>query len=189
MAVGRGREADARERMGIDFGPPITLRTRLTDRARLVVRRALVLAHEAGDEQARPEHVLMAMLHDGVCSQGVGGTALRARGLTEAKLRELLTSLAPAVDPGRRTGNAPASLNLPWAAAQRVVAAAAAEARSLDHLYIGTEHLLLGVLCNPDPMIGAVMRHVGIEEAEVRDAIVAFLHHDRPLTQDCEPPG
>lgn len=71
----------------------------------------------------------------------------------------------------------PGPLHVPFAAerlsplGQRVLALAEDEARSFDHNYIGTEHLLLGVLRADDPVAANVLRGMGIDLTIVRKAL------------------
>jgi ATP-dependent Clp protease ATP-binding subunit ClpA len=59
--------------------------------------------------------------------------------------------------------------------ARQVVVSAQEEARELDHNYIGTEHLLLGLLATPDSLAGASLVSLGYTHDNVRDALEAIV--------------
>ncbi len=66
--------------------------------------------------------------------------------------------------------------------ARRVVVLAQAEARSLHHNYIGTEHLLLGLLGEPGGLAARVLRDLGVDRDEILKEIVDYVG-TRPLDQ------
>jgi ATP-dependent Clp protease ATP-binding subunit ClpA len=111
---------------------------RFTDRA----RRAIVLAQDEaralGHAQIRPEHLGLGLVQ----SDGVSGQVLREFGVTYEGTRERIVAVTPA-------GEAPAVAGerLPFTPeAKQVLEKSLREALRLGHKYIGTEHLLLGLL-------------------------------------------
>ena len=109
---------------------------RLTDRARTVLRLAYQAAHELRQEGFGSEHILLGLIREG---EGLAANVLRhvGEGVSEQKV-------LAAIQPGPLAG----VVNRPVAtpAAKRIVEAALAEAHQLGHKYVGTEHLLLGLL-------------------------------------------
>jgi ATP-dependent Clp protease ATP-binding subunit ClpA len=67
------------------------------------------------------------------------------------------------------------------ASAQTALQLAATEATSLGHNYIGSEHLLLGMVAEPDGIAGEVLRAAGVELRQVRRSVVAALAGYRHL--------
>jgi ATP-dependent Clp protease ATP-binding subunit ClpA len=65
--------------------------------------------------------------------------------------------------------------------ARRVVILAQEEARTLGHHYIGTEHLLLGLLCTGDGLAARVMTDAGLTAPDVRSEIARLVGPGRPL--------
>ena len=55
--------------------------------------------------------------------------------------------------------------------AKRTVESAIEEARNLEHNYIGTEHILLGLLSNLESLAGLVLAELGVKIEEVRESI------------------
>ena len=139
---------------------------RFTQRA----RRVLVLA----EEEARsldhgfiaPEHVLLGLLDEG---EGLAAEALRRLGVS---LEPVRTQIAGALAKG--TG-ADRSSKRPFSApAKRGLELSLREALRLGHNYIGTEHLLLGLLRLSDGSEG-VTRFLGVDPAKVRAQVMAVL--------------
>ena len=70
------------------------------------------------------------------------------------------------------------------AAARGAVVEAQAEARRLNHNYIGTEHLLLGLLAEPETVAGRVLHGRGIESEAVRVELIEILGTGAPAEPD-----
>jgi ATP-dependent Clp protease ATP-binding subunit ClpC len=108
-----------------------------TDRVRKVVRFAREEALRSGNEEVRPEHLLAGVLEEG---QGIASAVL-------TNLNVDLDELEQRIGVGGRTAETDISQDLPYAArSKQVLEMALAEANGLKHSYIGTEHLLLGIL-------------------------------------------
>jgi ATP-dependent Clp protease ATP-binding subunit ClpC len=60
--------------------------------------------------------------------------------------------------------------------ARRVVVMAQEEARTLDHSYLGTEHILLGVIRQADGVAGQVLVNLGADLARARQQVIQLLH-------------
>lgn len=129
---------------------PAGLFRRFTPRSRHVVDTAGVLAAEHGHHEVRPEHLLLALLTD---SESLAVRALGALGATPDAIRAVLVPrLGPADsgEPPRRARWSPE--------AKRVLRGAVEQALLFEHNYIGTEHLLLGLL---DERAGAAVEALG----------------------------
>jgi len=111
------------------------------------VRRALAAAREnaarLGSEYLRPEHILLGILDDD--DQTAGAAVLMNLGVTQETLcREIEGRVSQP-----RSSDSPAA-GIPYASsAKRVLEAAMTEAARLGHSYVGTEHLLLGIVSDP----------------------------------------
>jgi ATP-dependent Clp protease ATP-binding subunit ClpC len=109
---------------------------RFTDRSRQVIVVAQDEARELGHPLIRPEHLALGLVQ-GV---GVAARALSDFGVTYAEVRERVLAVTPA-------GEALAGERLPFTPqAKKVLERSLREALRLKHRYIGTEHLLLGLL-------------------------------------------
>jgi ATP-dependent Clp protease ATP-binding subunit ClpC len=131
---------------------------RFTQRA----RRVLALAHEEAESLQQnnifTEHLLLGLIDE---ESGVAGRALRDLGLEPERVREMVERLS-----GYGRGDAE-KIELS-AGTQHVLNLAIEEARSLGHQYIGTEHLLLGLVQSTEDQALEVMKKLGVTPEQVR---------------------
>jgi ATP-dependent Clp protease ATP-binding subunit ClpA len=140
---------------------------RFTERARKVFALANQEAQHFNHEYIGSEHVLLGLIKE---SSGVGANVLKNLGVDLNKVRE---AVERRVTPGP---NEIAMGKLPQTpSAKKVVEHAIAEARGLDHNYIGTEHLLLGLLHETDGPVAEILQDLGLDPGRVRDAILNLL--------------
>jgi ATP-dependent Clp protease ATP-binding subunit ClpC len=135
------------------------------------VRRVLILAREQagrlGHEYVSPDHILLGILTEG---NGVAAAAIVRLGVA---LPTLGAALEARMKPGKQVSP---SLDLPYTSrAKKVLELAMAEARELHHQYVGTEHLLLGVLREGKNKAAAVLMEHGLPAGRVRAEIVRLL--------------
>ncbi len=131
---------------------------RFTQRA----RRVLSLAHEEAERLHHnyigTEHLLMGLMRE---EGGVAGRVLRELGLETDRVKEMVERLTGV---GRHTSGkielAPAT--------EQVLQVAIEEARRMGHHYIGTEHLLLGMVRQGDGVGIEVLRRLGITPEQIR---------------------
>jgi len=109
---------------------------RFTERARSAIEKAREAAGEYGHSYVGSEHLLLGIAREG---EGLGARVLRENGLSAEFVAELLERFV-----GRGAPGAPVQGLTPRA--KRVIELAAADADRLGHGYVGTEHLLLGIL-------------------------------------------
>ncbi len=131
---------------------------RFTQRA----RRVLSLAHQEAEQMRHgvigTEHLLLALIRE---EGGVAGRVLRELGLEPDRIQEVVERLSP---PGQsRT----ARLDLA-PGTQQVLEYAVEEARRLGHHYIGTEHLLLGLVRHGEGIAMDVLRKLGVTPEQIR---------------------
>jgi ATP-dependent Clp protease ATP-binding subunit ClpC len=131
---------------------------RFTQRA----RRVLSLAHEEAERLHHnyigTEHLLLGLIRE---EGGVAGRVLRELGLEPARVKEMVERLTGV---GRHTGGrielAPGT--------EKVLQTAIEEARRMGHHYIGTEHLLLGLVRQSEGVGLDVLRRLGITPEQIR---------------------
>ena len=154
---------------------------RFTDRARKVMALANQEAHRLNHEAVGPEHLLLGLVKEG---SGVGANVLKN---LDADLRKVRIEVEKRV----RAGAQPAAESrLPQhVSAKRVVASAIEEARNLNHNYVGTEHLLLGLLREHEGVIADVFAALGLEHETVRDEVEALLGAGVDPVEWSEPSG
>ena len=155
---------------------------RFTDRARKVVW----LAGEAAQQRHCPavdcEHLLIGLIEEGA------GVAARVLGDLGVDLAKVLAAADARIEPGvepppvvepARRGWFPflrRRVKLPWTVALRnTIEAAMAEGRAMKHAYVGTEHLLLGLLRQADSGAARILMEQGISLDDARRATLALL--------------
>jgi ATP-dependent Clp protease ATP-binding subunit ClpA len=140
---------------------------RFTDRARRVVVLAQEEARMLEHNYIGTEHLLLALIHEG---EGVAAAALRALDVDLDTLRREVEALV-----GR--GQQPPKGHIPFTPrAKKVLELALRESVQLGHAYIGTEHLLLGIVREGEGPAAQVLQQRGIELNTVRQEVIRLLH-------------
>ena len=162
---------------GIAEFPGATLNAPTPDRSELPrdrftprVRRTFTLALEEAEVQNNPvvetEHVLLGLLRMG---HGVAASVLIKIGVNAEIVAAHLDPPLPAPSPGKPETPAFSPL------VKEVLAFAAEEARELDHTYIGTEHILLGLLRQPHGRAARILKDLCVDpEALRKQVLLAF---------------
>jgi ATP-dependent Clp protease ATP-binding subunit ClpC len=141
---------------------------RLTDRARRVL---LQLANEQARRLRHPcigtEHILLGLVEEG---SGVAANVLKN---LDVDLRKIAVEVDKVLLPGPDKMTARKLPQTPRA--KRVIELAMEEARSLHHNYVGTEHLLLGLIREEEGVAAQVMISLGLKLEDVRNEIANLL--------------
>ncbi len=132
---------------------------RFTQRARRVLSLAQEEAERFRHSTIGTEHLLMGLMRE---EGGVAGRVLRDLGLEQRRIEELVERLTRA---SARNGDTQIDLS---PGTKRVLELAVDEARRLGHHYIGTEHLLLGLVRQTDGVAIEVLKRLGVSPEEVR---------------------
>jgi ATP-dependent Clp protease ATP-binding subunit ClpA len=149
---------------------------RFTDRARKVMKLANQEALRLNYEYIGTEHILMGLVKEG---SGVAANILHNLNIDLRKIEreiEKVVWVGPATD---FKGNLPQAPK-----AKRVVEIAIAEARSLGHHYVGTEHILLAIMHEEDSVAAQMLLSFGVTCDAMRQAIRDLLGHNRPFSLD-----
>lgn len=136
---------------------------RFTDRARKVMQFSNQEAQRFNHEYIATEHVLLGLIKEG---SGIAANVLR---LMNVDLTILRNEMMKHVQPGPdmiTMGKLPFTPRV-----KKIVEHAINEAHNLGHNYVGTEHLLLGVLGEPDGTAFKMLTGLGITADEVRAAV------------------
>ncbi|OQB15244.1 MAG: Negative regulator of genetic competence ClpC/MecB [Firmicutes bacterium ADurb.Bin193] len=143
---------------------------RFTERA----EKALQLAHRAAEQMGHDyigsEHILLGLVREGT---GVAAKALSSAGVTEDKVISKTEELVGAdytktdVKIGGMTPRTKRILELSWVEAQR-----------LGHSYIGTEHILMGLLSEGDSVAIRILFELGVEAQKLYDELSKFFGQD-----------
>jgi ATP-dependent Clp protease ATP-binding subunit ClpC len=140
---------------------------RFTERARRVIILAREEAERHHHEYLGTEHILLGMLKDG---GGIAITVLQKAGLTVDQIRLEIERHLP------RNANSLIVGEIPFTPkAKKVLEYAVEEARLMGHNYIGTEHLLLGLLKEKEGIAAKVLNNLGIRLVETREKILNLL--------------
>jgi ATP-dependent Clp protease ATP-binding subunit ClpC len=154
---------------------------RYTERARRVLFFARYEASQLGSVSIETEHLLLGLIRE--------GKGLTSRIFQRSHLS--LESIRKEVE-GRTTEfreKVSTSVEIPFSAeTKRVLNHAAEEADKLLHNYIGTEHLLLGILREERSVAATILTERGMKLNSVRDDIVALLNEKTTLTRVKETP-
>ncbi len=142
---------------------------RFSERARRVLFFARHEASQLGSTSLDTEHLLLGLIREG---QGLTSRLFADAGTGLGDLRDEVLRRVPA----QPKMPMPESMEIPFsAAAMHVLHHAAQEADRLSHDYIGTEHLLLGLLCEQGSLAADVLTSRGLELDRLRGRIVEFL--------------
>jgi ATP-dependent Clp protease ATP-binding subunit ClpC len=140
---------------------------RFTERARKVIILAKEEARRFNHDYIGTEHILLGLIREG---EGVAAAVLEKMGLSLENIRLEIEKL---VQPGPTTqiiGDIPFTPR-----AKKALELAAEEARSLGHNYIGTEHLLLGLIREGEGIASQVLLNLGLDLNKVRNEVLELL--------------
>jgi ATP-dependent Clp protease ATP-binding subunit ClpC len=141
---------------------------RFTDRA----RRAVVLAQEEArmldHDYIGTEHLLLGLIHEG---KGVAAKALEEMGITEEAVRQQVEEIVGRGQQVPRSGHIPFTPR-----AKKVLKLSLREALQLGHSYIGTEHILLGLMREGEGVAVQVLLRLGADVDGTRHQVIELLH-------------
>jgi ATP-dependent Clp protease ATP-binding subunit ClpA len=139
---------------------------RFTDRSRRVVVLAQEEARMLNHNYIGTEHILLGLVHEG---EGVAARALDVLGISlDAVRREVQDIIGQ--------GQAASTGHIPFTPrAKKVLELALREALQLGHNYIGTEHILLGLIREGEGVAAQVLRKLGADLNGVRQTVIQLL--------------
>ncbi len=144
---------------------------RFTDRARRVVVRAQEEARRLDHDYVGTEHLLLGLTHESV--GGVGAGALESLGIGLEAVRQRVEQVI-----GR--GQQAPSGHIPFTPqAKEVLKLALDESVQLGHHYIGTEHILLGLIREGDGVAAQVLTGLGADLDGAREQVIRLLDEYR----------
>jgi ATP-dependent Clp protease ATP-binding subunit ClpC len=139
---------------------------RFTDRARRVVVLAQDEARMLNHNYIGTEHILLGLIHE---NEGVGAKALESMGVTLDAVRDQVRDIIG-------EGNQAPTGHIPFTPrAKKVLELSLREALQLGHNYIGTEHILLGLLREGEGTAVKVLSRLKAEPAAVRQEVIERL--------------
>ena len=140
---------------------------RFTDRAKKVMSFARQEAMKFNHEYIGTEHVLLGLVQEG---SGVAANVLKNMTVDLEKIRHEVEKIV-------KTGPSMVTMGqLPFTPrAKKVLELSMEEASQLSHNYIGTEHLLLGLIRENEGIAAQVLMNLGVKLEEVREEVLEFL--------------
>ena len=143
---------------------------RFTDRARKVMAIANQEVQRFNHEFIGTEHVLLGLIKEG---SGTGATVLKNLGVD---IEKMLLEMEQLLKLKGRPETVTMDKLPPIPLAKKVIEYAIEEARSLKHKYIGTEHILLGLLRESEGIAPQVLLNLGLNIERVRMEILKLLN-------------
>ena len=149
---------------------------RFTDRARRVIVLAQEEARMLNHNYIGTEHILLGLIHEG---EGVAAKALESLGISLDAVRQQVEEIIG-------QGQQAPSGHIPFTPrAKKVLELSDRETRALGHAYIGTEHILLGLIREGDGVAAQVLVKLGADLNRVRQQVIQLLRGSR----DADVPG
>jgi ATP-dependent Clp protease ATP-binding subunit ClpA len=143
---------------------------RFTDRARRVVVLAQEEARMLNHNYIGTEHILLGLIHEG---QGVAAQALTSLGISLEAVRQQVEEIIG-------LGQQAQSGHIPFTPrAKKVLELSLREALQLGHNYIGTEHILLGLIREGEGVAAQVLVRLGADLNRVRQQVVHLVHSEK----------
>jgi ATP-dependent Clp protease ATP-binding subunit ClpC len=146
-----------------------------TDRVRKVLQMAREEAARLHHEYVGTEHILLGLIREG---EGVAAAVLTNLAVDLEEIQQKIEETVKKGKAGTVTGP-----DLPYTSrAKKVLELAMAEARELNHSYVGTEHLLLGLLREEKGIAAQVLNDAGVSLEQSRAETLRLLGSDMPQT-------
>src|SRR5256714_6327266 len=145
---------------------------RFTDRARKVMQLANQEAQRFNHEYIGTEHILLGLVKEG---SGVAANVLKNLDIDLRKIRLEVEKIVQSGPDMVTMGKLPQTTR-----AKKVIEYSIEEARNLNHNYVGTEHLLLGLLREQEGVAAQVLMNLGLKLEDVREEVLNLLGHNMP---------
>jgi hypothetical protein len=153
---------------------------KFTERARRVLTKAQEEAQRFNHNYMGTEHILLGLLDD---REAVGVRVLHAMGVLPTEARVAVEFII-----GRGEKSMSGEIGL-TPRAKKVIELAVEEARRLNHTYIGTEHLLLGLIREGEGIAFGVLQSLGVTLDRTRTEVARVLSEPRPQSRSHEAHG
>ncbi|MDL1896319.1 ATP-dependent Clp protease ATP-binding subunit [Anaerolineae bacterium CFX7] len=150
---------------------------KFTKRARRVLTFAQEEAQRLNHNYIGTEHILLGLIRE---EEGLAAKVLRDLGLDQTRVRQVIEEIVGRgqAAPGTRLSLTPRT--------KRVIELAVDEARRMGHHYIGTEHLLLGLIREGDGIAVNVLKSLGVSPDKVRSNLAKEVMNSTPAQSEQE---
>jgi len=144
---------------------------RFTDRARRVVVLAQEEARKLNHNYIGTEHILLGLIQEG------DGHAAKALEELNISIENVRTEVVQIIGEGQQSPSG----HIPFTPrAKKVLELSLREALQLGHNYIGTEHILLGLIREGEGVAAQVLKKLGAELAQVRQTVIKLISSSKP---------
>ena len=157
-------------RVGRGLSETAGMYERFTDRARKVMQLANQEAQRFNHEYIGTEHILLGLVKEG---SGVAANVLKNLDIDLRKIRLEVEKIVQSGPDMVTMGKLPQTPR-----AKKVIEYSIEEARNLNHNYVGTEHLLLGLLREQEGVAAQVLMNLGLKLEDVREEVLNLLGHN-----------
>ncbi len=145
---------------------------RFTEKAEKAINLSQEAAMQLGHSYVGTEHLLVGLLREGT---GVAARVMHGQGVTEEKVLKEIDELI-----GRGDNDSKQPLDF-TPRTKRVLEIGLIEARRLGHSYIGTEHLLLGIMKEGESVAVRILADLGVDPQKMFNDLVKLLTEDAPV--------
>jgi len=144
---------------------------RFTEKAERAITLAQESAMQLGHNYVGTEHLLLGLVKEG---SGIAARVLQGQGVTQEKILKEIDEL---IGRGETTGQQPLGFT---PRTKRVLELSFREARRMGHNYIGTEHLLLGIMREGESVAVRILLDIGVDIQKLLGEIVRILNEEAP---------
>jgi len=144
---------------------------RFTEKAEKAIAYSQESAMQLGHNYVGTEHLLLGLVREGT---GIAARVLQSQGVTEEKVLKEIEEL---IGRGEKTGQPPLGFT---PRTKRVLELSFREARKLGHNYMGTEHLLLGIMKEGESVAVRILMDLGVDPQKLFNEIVKILNEEAP---------
>ncbi len=138
---------------------------RFTERAQRVINLSQQMAQQLGHSYVGTEHLLLGIIKE---EEGIAAKALKNLGIGMENIQQIIVQSIG-------VGNKPVELLGYTPRTKKVFELSVAEARNLNHNYVGTEHLLLGLIKEGDGIASKILMQLGVNLQNVREEVLKLL--------------
>ena len=160
---------------------------KFTERVRKVIYLARDEANRLQHEYIGTEHILLGIIREG---EGIAARVLKKMGLNLEQIQKAIENIVHPTGDTLTLGEIPLTPR-----AKRILELSVEEARLLNHNYVGTEHLLLGLIREGEGVAARVLLELGVDRKKVRNELMRILQsaggtrYDRKAKAKTETPN
>jgi ATP-dependent Clp protease ATP-binding subunit ClpC len=141
---------------------------KFTERVRRVIYLARDEANRLQNDYIGTEHLLLGIVREG---EGIAARVLRKLDIDLEQIQQVIENMVKPTGGTLTLGEIPLTPR-----AKRVLELSIEEARLLNHNYVGTEHLLLGLIREGEGVAARILLELGVDRKRVREEIMKLLH-------------